>query len=263
MLIRRAQLAMQASNGGVIVPPLEELSSDGPCGLKRLIAVHREISNMGAPWVLKHGGFVHNEYLLRPDHVIHFRRALRAYRARNICEIGFNMGHGAALWLEGTDAVLYSFDLPVTGYAIAARNLSAALYPGRVHFHDGTSALTVPEFVKSIQAGLSPACDLWYVDGMHSGSLVLHDMRYAVKASHNGTLIIADDCTRHWNDVPTAWHRLNKEYTLLSNISPYWWRVLPTPTYVYTRHSHVSGWCAGLLLQTAPAGPSRDEGRAG
>ena len=54
-------------------------------------------------------------------------------------------------------------------------------------------------------------------------------MKAAIRASHNGTVLIADDCTRKWADVPAAWQRLSS----LFRMRPLEWDVLPSPSYTY------------------------------
>ena len=55
---------------------------------------------------------------------------------RTVCEVGFNMGHSAILWLHSSDAVLKSFDLGNLPYSNGSMSLVAASYPGRVrHNH--------------------------------------------------------------------------------------------------------------------------------
>jgi hypothetical protein len=186
--------------------------------------------------------------------------ALLTSRARSFARaVGFNAGHGAAIWLEGTDVqALHSFDLPLSPYSNGARNLSRALYPGRISFHDGYSTSTLKQFVTDVHSGAAPRCDLWYIDGGHTGSVPSHDLDHAMHSSHNGTIVIMDDCTRHWGAVLKAWDHFARvvlngvtmketsrgRYAMHSRPEiP--WDVLPSPSYTYNR----TGWCAGMWVQ--------------
>ena len=223
--------------------------------------------------------------------------------------------------------MLHSFDLPLSNYSTAARNLSRALYPNRIRqgrpsdllealththtlalalalthhplpithhphphpspitltltltltptahphphphplsavspspspvrpspffnsFHDGNSKLTLPPFVDSVRKGQTPPCDLWYIDGLHTHSHNMHygpydDMRQALQTSHNGTILIADDCTRKWAAVTNGWQRLTAgTRSAVTRISL--WDVLPERS-SYNK----TGWCAGRVL---------------
>ena len=234
---------------------MEEHGEKGPCGLTRIDAVHAVIRSMQLlyatcdtkePDPLCFGA---SEYDLRRDHVRHFRRALHLPNISHVCEIGFNAGHGAALWLEGTDVkTLQSFDLPMNKHATGARELARAIYaPGRVTFHDGSTKATLEPFVKQVQNGELPPCDLWYIDGLHTniqGWGPAFDMAKALGASHAGTVMIADDCTRKWPAVSNGWDMLTKQGYVNWKHMEWNWTVLPLRT-SYNR----TGWCAGPVIK--------------
>jgi len=225
---------------------LEAWGLKGACGLDRVELVHKVIFKLQQRYnTIPMQTY---EYSSRRAHVQHFRRALHLPGIRTVCEIGFNAGHGASIWLEGSDVtMLHSFDLPLSNYSTAARNLSRALYPNRISFHDGNSKLTLPPFVDSVRKGQTPPCDLWYIDGLHTHSHNMHygpydDMRQALQTSHNGTILIADDCTRKWAAVTNGWQRLTAgTRSAVTRISL--WDVLPERS-SYNK----TGWCAGRVL---------------
>ena len=237
---------------------MEEHGEKGPCGLTRIDAVHAVIRSMQLlyatcdtkePTNVDPLCFGASEYDLRRDHVRHFRRALHLPNISHVCEIGFNAGHGAALWLEGTDVkTLQSFDLPMNKHATGARELARAIYaPGRVTFHDGSTKATLEPFVKQVQNGELPPCDLWYIDGLHTniqGWGPAFDMAKALGASHAGTVMIADDCTRKWPAVSNGWDMLTKQGYVNWKHMEWNWTVLPLRT-SYNR----TGWCAGPVIK--------------
>jgi predicted O-methyltransferase YrrM len=109
-----------------------------------------------------------------------------------ICEVGFNAGHSAVVWLEATRAKLVEFDLLNLDYSRASRRFVESRYPGRITFHQGPSRLTLPLYAERVANGTAPACDLWLLDGDH-GKNVQHDFMNAIAASRPGTIVIADD----------------------------------------------------------------------
>ena len=121
-----------------------------------------------------------------------------------ICEIGFNAGHSAIVWLEGTKTRLATFDLLHLNYSRSSRRFIEAKYPGRVTFHEGSSALTVPQYVERIRQHSEPACDLWLIDGDH-GKHVDNDFFSTMAASHDQTVVIADDAGLLFPYVRRVW----------------------------------------------------------
>jgi hypothetical protein len=101
---------------------------------------------------------------------------------KTICEIGFNAGHSAALWLRGNpNATVYMFDLfhhkygrineaflREEGQRYGLHNVSQRLIT-----IEGSSLETVPKFRKEWP---DIVCDLLSVDGGHSDDIPLRDM---------------------------------------------------------------------------------------
>ena len=85
---------------------------------------------------------------------------------RHVCEVGFNGGHSAALWLSANPrAVLTTFDLfsdQATGFMRPNLELLQRRFPGRITAHQGNSLRTIKE------RSLVAPCDLVHVDGRHS-----------------------------------------------------------------------------------------------
>jgi predicted O-methyltransferase YrrM len=116
-----------------------------------------------------------------------------ALRNGTICEIGFNAGHSAIVWLEKTQTNLVEFDLLSLDYSEPSRRFVSERYPGRIVFHKGPSRETLPLHAERVRSGAAKPCDLWLIDGDH-GRNVEVDLFNALAASHAGTIIIADDC---------------------------------------------------------------------
>ena len=62
-----------------------------------------------------------------------------------------------------------------------------------------------------VEAGHEPPCDVWFIDGLHTGFGPYLDLRNAHRAAHNHTLVFADDCTNRFPAVRHAWHVLMDE----------------------------------------------------
>ena len=141
-----------------------------------------------------------------PEQVASFRRLMAMPRLRNgwICEIGFNAGHSAIMWLHDTSARLVEFDLQTLPYSEASRILVESAFPGRVHFHVGKSRQTVPLYASRVRNGTAPPCDLWLVDGDH-GNGARHDVMNALSASHAGTIVVVDDASLRFPMLRKCW----------------------------------------------------------
>ena len=170
---------------------------------------------------------------------------------RTVCEVGFNAGHSAALWLENTAVEhLHSFDVLDHPYSKAQVELVSRLYPGRFTMHGGDSRRTLPQFASQLKSmpvhERSPQhgslCDLWYIDGGHVGVLPAADMGNAIRSSHNGTTMVCDDCTNHWAYVKNSFKELQKR----NKLGDPW----PIPMFQYYK-SNKAGWCAGLVNKTS------------
>ena len=223
---------------------MEDVKAAGACSLSRLVAIHTEISRMAERYT---DGKPVPQYGDRKQHLRYFRRALRIHKVKLACEVGFNAGHGAALWLDGTDVErLMSFDLPMityTPHAVGARQLANATFPGRVVFHDGDSIPTLHAYAADVKAGKALPCDLWYIDGQHQGKWPHLDLEHAIAASHNGTLLIMDDCTAKWPAVVSGWV---KALAAGHEIQPVPRESVVLPNKLgYNR----TGWCAGMYVK--------------
>merc|ERR1711937_956185 len=72
-----------------------------------------------------------------------------ATKPKTICDVGFNGGHSAAMWLTASpDARVYAFDLdaPFVGYTRPAAALMQELFGKRFLWMPGRSQETLPTF---------------------------------------------------------------------------------------------------------------------
>jgi len=119
-----------------------------------------------------------------------------------ICETGFNAGHGTLQWLTGSDhAHVYSFDIGYHYYTRPMADYLNRTFPGRLHLTYGDSLMTVPRF-----ADRHPEvkCDVILVDGGHSHSVAIGDLRNFRKLVNvERNVLVLDDT--YMEPVSTAW----------------------------------------------------------
>ena len=112
---------------------------------------------------------------------------------KHICEVGFNAGHSAALWLTANPtAELDTFDLfddAMTGFMTPNLHLLESIFPGRITAHKGNSLETIPRQI------LSRPCDLVHIDGRHSyGNTVRDTLNFMHKARPSALYLFDDQC---------------------------------------------------------------------
>lgn len=196
-----------------------------------------------------------------------------------VCESGFNAGHSAVIWLEGTSVHLHSFDLGVEPYSKSSQAFIHRMYPGRMTYHRGDSSKTMRLFADAVERGTAPKCDFVFIDGNHARRGPWLDLQYAFLASRDGAVVIADDCTSRFPAVPRAWHfMLGQRYIRPMCPSAAGFALLPDgSTSAIARHKlapgqpkpfnftkkgkqvtvsqviGMKGWCVGKF--TKPSGP--------
>ena len=120
------------------------------------------------------------------------------------------------LWLRSAPrASLHVFDLFGLPHSLASRSLVRAAYPGRVRFHEGDSRATVAAFAQRVANRTEAPCDLFFVDGAHTGRTPRHDFGNAIRASRPGAHVVADDVTVGWYAVKLPWEELVRERRLV------------------------------------------------
>ena len=166
--------------------------------------------------------FAHMGHIGTEDQqLLDYARAVIDHRpVRQVCEVGFNAGHSAALFLALTgaqNASYFALDLFDQAYSARALEWVGKAFPGRLRSIAGRSQAQLtwrrhPELRR---------CDVWSLDGDHSNGLLV-DLRNAFAASvihgqrgspeahgragglgravardstggHNGVLILVDD----------------------------------------------------------------------
>ena len=167
------------------------------------------------------------------------------------CEMGFNAGHSAIVWLQDTPVrILNTFDTFALPYSEPTRRFVASLYPGRVRFIPGNTKVTVPLYNDAVRRHDEEPCDLWFVDGDHYKNVYL-DFRNALASSRDGTLFVVDDTTDRFPFVLEQWRRAVQQgnVTQLSCAN-----VTLGPPVINRRgqpEPNVKGWCVGRVWKPA------------
>jgi hypothetical protein len=121
-----------------------------------------------------------------------------------ICEVGFNAGHSAAVFLEAKPTnVVFEFDLQNLKYSDPMELYFKERYGERFHMIKGSSFDSLPAF----QAA-GGRCDLMSVDGVHD-SRTLTDLLNGIKLVGPGGIILSDDTSMESAvAVVEAWRKL-------------------------------------------------------
>lgn len=105
-----------------------------------------------------------------------------------ICELGFNAGHSAVLFLETLPfAKVYSFDLGDVIWSGQNKDLLKEIYGARFEYIVGDSVNTMPEFIGVLE------CDIAFADGQKDYEKRYLDMLSFSRLSKKGALIFLDE----------------------------------------------------------------------
>ena len=170
--------------------------------LLEAISVHAEIDvpREGAGWWTYHGHIAQV-----PNEVQDFAAAAALPGINTICEVGFNAGHSAAVFLTANPhATFYAFDLMEYPYAERMVKYMKRIFGDRLHVVKGLSSDTLPWFRTQ-----NITCDIFSIDGDHNYDGALRDFVQAVKIMSPGALLIADDVSPSAAGVLKAWEDLN------------------------------------------------------
>ena len=113
-----------------------------------------------------------------------------------VCEIGFNVGHGAATIqaaaYPNAITAYYAFDLVASPSVTNGLGHLQSRYPGTIwQLVPGSSQETLPAFRA---AHPNFTCDLFHIDGDHRAPGVHIDVTNALAMAAPGALVVFDDC---------------------------------------------------------------------
>jgi hypothetical protein len=153
---------------------------------------------------------------------------------RTVCEIGFNGGHSAVMWLTANpDLHVYAFDLGLHSYARTAQTWIDKHFPGRLTLTLGNSVETVPAFARDHP---ELVCDILHIDGGRFYDVPLADLRNMHRMAARPTnLVLINDvvCPHEWCQAPQrAWDKMKAEHAIEE------WECVSSG-------EGNKGWCAG------------------
>ena len=133
-----------------------------------IASMHRE----GKNW--KHS--IEGHSMSFPDKVLKLSEMADDPRVDVICEIGFNVGYSAAIFLQSNpSAKLISFDFMKNHYSTAAASAFHKVFPERsVTIIAGNSVHTVPKTTEI----LGRTCNLIFIDGGHTREILEADLMH-------------------------------------------------------------------------------------
>lgn len=127
-----------------------------------------------------------------------YTKAVSRFMAPHVCEIGFNAGHSAALWLSANpESTVSVFDLWSHSYADAGFDFLKQRYGSRITAYKGDSITT-------LQSTKLPRCDVISVDGGHDYEHALIDLFQFKRLAFKHTIGFIDDtnCNQPWCKGP-------------------------------------------------------------
>eukprot|EP01035_Chromulina_nebulosa_P032355 gene32355-43223_t len=156
-----------------------------------------------------------------------FAMAAMTPGVKTICEVGFNAGHSAGVFLlSNPSAKLISFDLGTLAWTKSQVEYLKHLFPNRLTFVEGNSQVAIKEY-----AAKNPEikCDLWcslYVFSWRSGDMA--------------TYVLADDYTANFPAVKEIWHKWDYERRI---------RTIFCAIDEGKYSGYEKGWCLGRFTQ--------------
>lgn len=148
-----------------------------------------------------------------PEEVLFLQRVAQTYlggKSAHICEIGFNAGHSAIIWLHTLpDATYTVFDRHELAWSDVSIEFVAQLFPGQNRFTyiKGEAGLgpALTDYRLQILAGVKRPCDLLAVDGDHSEGPARADFENGALITTQEGYVFADDCSSSFPGVQNAW----------------------------------------------------------
>ncbi len=113
------------------------------------------------------------------------KNIVSCYKPKVIAQTGLNAGHSAVIFLEFSNAILYSFDLGKWNYVEETDNVLNKFYKKRHKYIKGDSRDTLEKFNKKI--------DFAFVDGGHKYDICISDIKNFDRILNKNGIILIDD----------------------------------------------------------------------
>jgi len=165
----------------------------------------------------------------------------RGPTVRNICEVGFNAGHSAAVFLNANpDARMISFDIGQFPYTRGNAQLMKELFGERFNYVEGPSERTVPEFY---QVNPDVKCDVVSVDGDHSTEGTFSDLANFRQLASCRNWVLMDDAG--WSSTNSAWQKA-KDEGIITQVECFA-DMNPHPDFQFMDFPTNRSWCLGFF----------------
>jgi predicted O-methyltransferase YrrM len=137
-----------------------------------------------------------------------------------ILEIGFNAGHSSELFLENSNAYIYSFDdgAHINQYLKYGKNFLDNKFRNRHMLIIDDSRVSIPRFAKNNNIKF----DIIFIDGGHDYEVAYPDLMNCRLLANENTIVIMDDIVSYDIDQPgytigpkKAWNELIKNNLLV------------------------------------------------
>jgi hypothetical protein len=143
-------------------------------------------------------------------HIIqHIRRACDIVKPKEVFEIGFNRGHGSAIFLEVSDANIFSIDISTRKETLHAAFVLKNRYADRFNFLGMHSGYVYPTFAEK-------KFDLAFVDGAHDKSSVVLDIKTCKRMKI--PYLLFDDYYSRYGEVAKAIGEFEDELELVEDM---------------------------------------------
>jgi len=146
-----------------------------------------------------------------------------------IMEIGFNAGHSSEIFLQNSNAYVYSFDIGThySDYLKYGKIYINSIYPNRHTLVFGDSKESVPRFANNNNDKIF---DLIFIDGGHDYETALADLINCKQMANENTILIMDDVIQEninlatgWTEGPTKAWKYCKDNNIITEIQTFEW----------------------------------------
>ena len=148
---------------------------------------------------------------LEMDSILKFVRANDAPEGLHVCEIGFNAGHSAAVWLGGwTDSTYTAFDLGDSIWSSAGTDVMDSQFGIRFEYIKGAAGNgnALLKFHKEIGQGKHRPCHVLSVDGAHDAEQAFADFSNGKRITVASGWVFANDVSEQsFPGVVEAWKK--------------------------------------------------------
>lgn len=139
---------------------------------------------------------VHIPYHSGPHILRHFRDTIELIKPKRILEIGLNMGHSAAMWLNLCDAFVYSVDISLKDETLEGGEVLLNRFKERFEYR------VDPQGDHYSRLQHSKPFDLVFIDGSHEADAVTADIQLA--KDMNIPYLLFDDWYPRYGDIQKA-----------------------------------------------------------